>query len=55
VFRVGRRGGAYQSTKDLQRDPQTYRKIKDLVEQVRAEKGDAGVEEFITEMSNRYI
>ena len=55
VFRVGRRGGAYQSTKDLQRDPQTYRKIKNLVEQVRAEKGDAGVEEFITEMSNRYI
>jgi len=55
VYRAGRRGGTYHSTKDLKLDPATYGKIKNLVEQVQAEKGLDGVEAFITEMVDRYI
>ncbi len=55
IYRVGRRGGAYRSTGDLERDPATYEKIRNLVDQVRAEQGDEGVDRFITEMVDRYI
>ncbi len=55
IYRVGRRGGAYRSTDDLQRDPATYEKIKHLLAQVRSEGGDQGVDRFITEMVDRYI
>ena len=55
IYRAGRRGGAYRSTDDLQNDPSTYRKIKQLVENTYAQEGDAGVERFITEMADRYI
>ncbi len=55
VYRAGRRGGAYRSTDDLQNDPATYQKIKQLIENTRAQEGDAGVERFITEMVDRYI
>jgi len=55
IYRVGRRGGAYRSTDDLKRDPVTYNKIRNLIEEIRAEKGDGGLEQFITEMVDRYI
>ena len=55
IYRVGRRGGAYGSTDDLKRDPETYEKIKDLVMGTKAKGGIRGVEEFITEMVDRYI
>ena len=55
VYRAGRRGGTYRSTKDLKLDPVLYGKIKNMVEQVQAEKGVEGVETFITEMVDRYI
>jgi radical SAM superfamily enzyme YgiQ (UPF0313 family) len=55
VYRVGRRGGAYRSTDDLQRDPETYNKINTLIENIEEKKGIEGVEQFITEMVDRYI
>ena len=55
VYRVGRRGGTYRSTDDLQRDPVTYKKIKTLIANVEEKDGTEGVEQFITEMVDRYI
>jgi len=55
IYRIGRRGGAYQSTDDLKQDPDTYRKLQNLVADLRAKGGDVGVEAFITEMVDRYI
>ncbi|MCG6893551.1 MAG: radical SAM protein [Desulfobacteraceae bacterium] len=55
VYRMGRRGGRYRSTEELREDPATYGKIKDLIEQVRLQEGDEGVERMMTEMVDRYI
>jgi len=55
IYRVGRRGGTYRSTDDLKTDPQTYRKIENLVQEVLDREGAAGMEKFITEMVDRYI
>jgi hypothetical protein len=55
VYRVGRRGGTYRSTEDLQRDPGTYNKIKTLIANIAEKDGTEGVEQFITEMVDRYI
>lgn len=55
VYRVGRRGGTYRSTDDLQRDPVTYKKIKTFIANVEEKDGAEGVEQFITEMVDRYI
>ncbi len=55
IYRVGRRGGAYRSTDDLKRDPVTYGKLQNLLEDVRAREGGVGVENFITELVDRYI
>jgi biotin synthase-like enzyme len=55
IYRIGRRGGAYGSTEDLKRDTETYEKIKNLLSGVKAKGGIQGVEEFITEMVDRYI
>ena len=55
VYRVGRRAGRYQSTEDLQRDPLTYNKIKNLITNIESKDGTKGVEKFITEMVDRYI
>jgi len=54
IYRAGRRGGTYRSTDDLKRDPETYRKIKDLIQGIQAKEGEEGVEKFITEMVARY-
>jgi hypothetical protein len=55
IYRVGRRGGSFRSTKDLQRDPATYDKIKNLIREVEATEGAAGVEGFIASLVDRYV
>jgi hypothetical protein len=50
IYRVGRRGGIYRSTDDLQSDPVTYAKIKTLLKDVENEDGAAGVERFIASL-----
>jgi hypothetical protein len=55
VYRVGRRGGTYRSTQDLKRDPATYKKIKNLIQEVQEKEGNEGVEHMISEMVDRYI
>jgi radical SAM superfamily enzyme YgiQ (UPF0313 family) len=55
IYRVGRRGGAYRSTDDLKRDPVTYEKIKNLMQEVKAKEDIQGVEKFITDMADRYV
>jgi hypothetical protein len=55
VYRVGRRGGAYRSTEDLKRDPVTYQKLKNLVEDLMARGGMEEVERFITQMVDQYV
>jgi radical SAM superfamily enzyme YgiQ (UPF0313 family) len=55
IYRLGRRGGAYRSTDDLQRDPSSYEKLKRLVEEVKDERGEDGLEAFIKELADRYV
>jgi len=55
IYRLGRRGGAYSSTNDLQRDQVTYRKIKTLLEDIKSREGLPGVEKFISDMVDRYV
>lgn len=55
IFRVGRRGGAYRSTDDLTRDSVAYKKIKNLMQDIKAKQGAGGVEKFITDMVDRYV
>jgi biotin synthase-like enzyme len=55
IYRVGRRGGAYRSTDDLERDPETYRKIKNLLNDIQEKEGVEGLEKFISEMVDRYV
>jgi hypothetical protein len=55
IYRAGRRGGAYRSTDDLKRDPATYQKIKNLLQEVAQKEGPDGVEHMITEMVDRYV
>jgi hypothetical protein len=39
----------------LKRDPVTYEKIKNLMQDVKAKGGIQGVEKFITDMVDRYV
>ena len=55
IYRAGRRGGAYRSTDDLKRDPATYQKIKNLLQEMERKEGPDGVEHMITEMVDRYV
>jgi hypothetical protein len=55
IYRVGRRGGAYRSTDDLQKDSSSYEKIRRLVEEVTDQGGEEGLEAFITELADRYV
>jgi hypothetical protein len=55
IYRAGRRGGAFRSTRDLERDPVSYRKIKRLIDEVQRKEGPGGVEQLITEMVDQYI
>jgi radical SAM superfamily enzyme YgiQ (UPF0313 family) len=55
IYRAGRRGGVYRSIDDLQRDRETYQKIKHLIQDIQEKEGDEGVENLITQMVDRYI
>ena len=55
VYRLGRRGGAYRSTDDVKRDPDTYRKINSLIRELEARGGEEEVERFITGMVDQYV
>ncbi|MBI5577963.1 MAG: radical SAM protein [Deltaproteobacteria bacterium] len=55
VFRVGRRGGAFRSVRDLARDPATCRKIRSLIDEVQRREGQEGVERMIAEMVDQSI
>ena len=55
IYRVGRRAGTYRSTNDLERDPATYQKIKNLISEVKENEGEQGVEEFVAELVDRYV
>ena len=55
IYRVGRRGGAYRSIDDLQRDRATYEKLQRLIEELMAKGGLPEVERFITEIVDQYI
>ncbi|MFC1862687.1 radical SAM protein [Thermodesulfobacteriota bacterium] len=55
VFRVGRRGGAYRSTDDIYKDPDTRQKIEGVIQEFRDEKGDEGVDQMISEMVDQYV
>jgi biotin synthase-like enzyme len=55
IFRIGRRGGTYRSTDDLEQDASTFGKIKELYHDIESKEGIEGVEKFITDMVDRYI
>jgi hypothetical protein len=55
VFRVGRRGGAFRSTRDLDRDPAASRKIRQMIAEVQRKEGPEAVERMITEMVDQFI
>lgn len=55
IYRVGRRGGAYHSTNDLENDPVTRNKIEGLINEIKEGKGQEGLEQAINEMVDRYI
>jgi hypothetical protein len=55
VFRVGRRGGAFRSARDLAADPATCRKIRSLIDEVQRQEGQEGVERMIAEMVDQSI
>ena len=54
-FRIGRRGGAYSSTDDLENDPELYLKIRDLIRDIEKAAGMEGIEKYIAQMVDRYI
>ncbi len=55
IYRIGRRGGAYRSTDDLDRDPATYRKIENLLRELEAKGGPEEIERFISDMVDQYV
>jgi len=55
IFRIGRRGGVYSSTYDLENNPTVYSKIQNLINDLENDGGTEGVEHFISGMVDRYI
>ncbi len=55
IYRLGRRGGAYHSTRDLQGDPATYAKIRNLIGDLEEKGGEGEVEKFIAELVDQFI
>ncbi|MGD9162591.1 MAG: radical SAM protein [Desulfobacteraceae bacterium] len=55
IYRIGRRGGAYRSTNDIEADPVTRTKIENLIKEVREQNGEAGLEQAINDMVDQYI
>ena len=55
LYRFGRRGGAYRSTDDLEKDLATRARIENLIRRARSEKGEEGIERLICDMADQYI
>jgi hypothetical protein len=55
IFRIGRRGGTYRSTDDLENDTATFGKIRELYHDIESKEGAEGVDKFVTDMVDRYI
>jgi len=55
IYRVGRRGGAFRATRDLDRDPATRRKIRQMIAELQQKEGPEAVERMITDMVDQYI
>jgi len=55
LYRFGRRGGAYRSVDDLEKDPATRAKIENIIRQVFSEKGEEGIERLICDMVDQYV
>ena len=55
IYRVGRRGGAFHSTRDMDRDPATCRKIRQMIAEVQQKEGPEAVERMITDLVDQYI
>jgi N-methylhydantoinase B/oxoprolinase/acetone carboxylase alpha subunit len=55
IYRIGRRGGIYSSTDDLNRDLSAFRRIEDLIKEVTEKEGSDGVEKLIADMVDQYI
>ncbi|MFC1494254.1 radical SAM protein [Thermodesulfobacteriota bacterium] len=55
IYRVGRRGGAYRSTSDLESDPVTRGKIESLISEIKSQNGEDGLEQAINDMVDQYI
>ena len=54
IYRVGRRGGAFRSLDDLDRQPDTYRKIENMILNLQG-KDPGELEAYIKEMVDQYI
>ncbi|MBN1848113.1 MAG: radical SAM protein [Deltaproteobacteria bacterium] len=55
IYRIGRRGGVYHSTDDLDKDVMTRQKIEKLIQNIIAEKGTEGLDPFISELVDQYV
>lgn len=55
IYRVGRRGGAFRSVRDLDHDPAACRKIKQMIAEVQAQEGPQAVERMIADLGDQYI
>jgi hypothetical protein len=55
IYRIGRRGGAYHSTDDLARDIVTRQKIETILREILTEKGEQGIDPFISELVDQYV
>ncbi len=55
IYRIGRRGGAYHSTDDLARDIVMREKIETILREILTEKGEQGIDHFVSELVDRYV
>lgn len=55
IYRIGRRGGAYHSTDDLAKDMVMRQKIETILQEILTEKGEQGVDPFISELVDQYV
>ncbi len=55
IYRVGRRGGAYSSTADVNNNPVTRNRIENLISEIRRQEGESGLEQAISDMVDQYI
>jgi hypothetical protein len=55
IFRIGKRLGYYRSLNHFHHDQDLYKQIQFLANGIKAEKGEMGLEKFITETADRSI